>query len=75
MVNTDGTALTDIQGYFVEYGQSASLLSQGITVTGASTNSLTVSGLSVGTYYFAVRTVSTIGGLSERSAVVSGTVP
>lgn len=73
--NTDGSALTDVTGYLVEYGGSAAGLNQSIAVSGAARTTATVSGLDAGTHYFAVRTLNAVGAASERSAVVSKTVP
>ncbi len=73
-LNTDGSPLSDATGYRVDYGASPSALSQSVTV-GTSGLSATVTGLSAGVYYFAVTTLNAAGVASERSAVVSRSVP
>lgn len=73
--NTDGSALTDLAGYNIYYGTSASAMSTEITVSNAGVTSYTVSGLGSGTWYFAV-TAYTTGGLeSARSNTGSKVIP
>jgi hypothetical protein len=75
LFNTDGTSLTDVAGYQVAYGTSATNLNQQLSVTGANVTSKTVSGLAAGTYYFSVRTMNSAGVASAYSGVASQTVP
>lgn len=72
--NVGGTALTDIAGYLVRWGTSPTNLPNVVQVVGASATSATVSGLSAGTYYFAVVTVNMAGESSPISNVVSKVV-
>jgi hypothetical protein len=72
--NEDGTALTDLAGYEVAYGQSQSNLDQSAQVTNPSVNSFVVGNLSAGTWFFAVRSVNRQGVSSQMSAVASKTV-
>jgi hypothetical protein len=75
-LNTDGTALTDVSGFRVYYGTSASNLSASADVTGAATRSFLVTGLTAATtYYFAVATKNTTGVLSQPSTPVSQRLP
>lgn len=72
--NTDGTALTDLAGFNIYYGISSSSLTQKIQVQGPGTTNYVVTGLSTGTWYFAVSSVATDGAESAYSAVSSKTI-
>lgn len=72
--NTDGTALTDLAGYRIYYGSTASDLSQVAQVTDPLATSFTVTDLVSGTWYFALTAVNSEGVESERSAVASKVV-
>jgi Putative Ig domain len=74
--NSDGTALTNLAGYTVYYGTSASTLSQGqaVQVSNPAALSYTVTGLPTGTWYFAVSSYTTTGQASALSAVSSKTI-
>ena len=72
--NEDGTTLTDLAGYEVNYGRSQSALDQTVQVTNPSVNSFVVDNLSSGTWFFAVRSVNRQGISSQPSAVASKTV-
>lgn len=67
--NTNESALTNLAGYRLYYGNSASNLSN--TVQLALLTSHTVNGLSAGTWYFAVSAVNAAGVESQRSTMVS----
>jgi hypothetical protein len=71
--NSDGTALTNLAGYTVYYGTDASTLSQAqsVQVANPATLNYTVSGLTSGTWYFAVASYTTSGQASTLSAVSS----
>lgn len=70
--NTDGTALANLSGYRIHYGTSATALSQTIQVGAVST--YTVTNLAPGTYYFAVRAI-TSNSESDLSNTISKVVP
>jgi hypothetical protein len=72
--NTDGTPLTDLAGYHILYGPSASQLTTTITVSSASETSYVVTGLAPGTYYFAVVAYTSEGADSAPSNVGSKTI-
>ncbi len=72
--NSDGSALTNLAGYHLYYGTSASNLSQSVQVGNAGLSAYTVSNLSPGTWYFAVTSYSSSGVESARSATVSVTL-
>lgn len=53
--NTDGTSLTNLAGYRISYGTSATALAQTIQVPSPGASGYTVTNLAPGTWYFAVR--------------------
>ncbi len=71
--NTDGTVLTDLVGYKIYYGTSASSLSNVLTVS-SGVNSYVIEGLASGTWYFAVQSYTSAGTVSALSNVVSKTI-
>ena len=72
--NTDGSALTDLSGFVISYGTTATNLSQQVTISSASTTSYTLTGLATGTWYFAVAAVASDGTQSVPSNPVSDTI-
>lgn len=72
--NTDGSALTNLAGYRILFGPSASDLSQSMSVTNPSATSFTVPSLGAGTWYFAVRAVTSTGSESDNSSLVQKTI-
>jgi len=72
--NTDGSALTNLAGYRISYGTSAGALTKQIQVANPGVSSYVVTGLSAGTYYFAVSAYNTNGAESAQSSVASKTV-
>jgi hypothetical protein len=75
LLNTDGTSLTDVSGFRIHYGTNPTSLTQMVTVSGAGITSHVISGLSAGTYYFAVSTLNSTGTASDPSNAASKTVP
>jgi hypothetical protein len=73
--NTDQTPLTNLAGYTIYYGLSASALTQSIQLADPSATSYTVGNLGAATYYFAVAAYSSLGWEGANSAVVSKTIP
>jgi len=73
--NTDGSALTDLAGYHIYYGNSPSALSTMIDIASAGTLSYTVSSLASGTWYFAISAYTTSGLQSALSATGSKSIP
>jgi len=69
--NTDGSPLTDLAGFIINYGTSATNLSQQITVSSATATGYTVTGLTTGTWYFTVIAYTTVGTQSAPSNVGS----
>jgi hypothetical protein len=72
--NTDGSTLTNLAGYRIAYGTSASVLSQTIQVSNAGVTTYVVENLSPGTYYFAIKAYTVDGSESAASNIVSKTV-
>lgn len=69
--NTDGSALLNLAGYRIHYGNSLSALSRQLTVSGSSTTSASIEGLSRGTWYFAIAAFTTAGLESSLSGAAS----
>ncbi len=65
--NTDGSALSDLTGFRVVYGRSASTLDQTANVNNAGLSQFRVENLSAGQWYFAVYAVNARGVTSEIS--------
>lgn len=73
--NQDGSALTNLAGYVISWGTSASSLTNAATLANAAATSFTVSNLVPGTWYFDVRAYNNLGTNSPQSTVVSATLP
>jgi len=73
-LNTDGTILNDLAGYTIDYGTSATAMTQSVTVTGATSTRYTIASLAPGTYYFSVTAYSSAGTQSTPSPTVSKTI-
>lgn len=73
--NTDGTALTNLAGYRIAYGTSASALNQTIELSNPSLTTYVVDDLAPGTWYFAVKAYTSAGAESALSNVASKTIP
>src|SRR3569833_2990614 len=69
--NTDGTPLTNLAGYTVYYGTSPDNLSQSVKVANPGLTAYSVTGLTSGTWYFAVTSLSADGVESARTTIVS----
>ena len=72
--NTDGTTLSNLAGYRIAYGTSASALTQTVQVSNPSVTNYTIGNLSPGTYYFSVRAYTSNGTESANSNVSSKVV-
>ncbi len=72
--NTDGSTLTNLAGYNIYYGTSPSALTQKLQVTNAGLTDYVVSGLTSGTWYFAVTAYTTSGTESALSGIASKTI-
>ena len=69
--NEDGSPLTDLAGYRIHYGTSASDLSKQVEVGNPTTTRTVVQNLTRGTWFFAISAYTHNGAESSRSAVVS----
>jgi hypothetical protein len=72
-VNTNGTPVTALAGYQIQYGTSESALTQSVSINSPSTLTYTLTGLTPGTWYFAVVAVAADGTQSALSGIVSKT--
>ena len=68
-VNTDGSVLGNLAGYYIYYGTSPDNLSHSVTVTNAGLTRYVLSGLATQTWYFAMTAYNSIGVESGRTAV------
>jgi hypothetical protein len=73
--NTDGSALTNLAGYKIDYGTSSGALTQTVTISNPAATAYTLQGLAPGTWYFAISAFTNGGAASALSSVVSKTVP
>jgi len=72
--NSDGSALTDLAGYQVWYGQSQNNLNKSVSLNNASLSTYVVENLGSGTWYFALVAVNSRGTTSVFSGVASKTI-
>ena len=72
--NEDGTALTNLAGYKVRYGQATGALTQLRDIASPATTSVTIEGLSAGTWYFTVASYTNAGVESAQTGAVSKTI-
>jgi hypothetical protein len=73
--NMDGTTLTNLAGYNIHYGSSASNMNQTIQVTNPSLTAYVVTNLSSGAWYFAVAAYTSGGVEGVLSNVGSKSIP
>jgi hypothetical protein len=71
--NTNGTAVTPLSGYTIYYGTTEGALTQSVVVSGATTLTYTITGLTTGTWYFAVAADAADGTQSAMSEIGSKT--
>lgn len=72
--NTNGSTLTNLGGYDIYYGTSATSLTQKVQITNVGVTNYVIGGLTSGTWYFAVSAYTTAGVQSGLSSVVSKTI-
>ena len=72
--NTDGSSLTNIAGYRIIYGTSASALTKTIQIANPGLTSYLVENLAAGTWYFSIKTYNSLGTESTPTTPVSGRV-
>ncbi len=73
--NTDGSALGNLSGYRIYYGNSPTTLGNTIQLTNPGLTSYVVGNLTSGTYYFAIAAYTSAGAESVLSNVSSKTIP
>ena len=69
--NTDNTPLTNLAGFRVVYGTSPTALNQTVEIANPLAVSRIITGLTPGTWFFAVRAYNSLGVESDMSNVVS----
>jgi hypothetical protein len=72
--NTDGSALTNLAGFVIAYGDSADDLSRSIAVDDPLATTYVVENLTNGTWYFAVQAINTEGAASFNSTLATKTI-
>lgn len=72
--NVDGTPLTNLAGYRIYYGQSPGSLAKMLDIPSAATQSVVISNLAAGTWYFAMSVYTTGGTESVWTAPVSKSI-
>jgi hypothetical protein len=72
--NSDGSTLTNLAGFQVRYGRSASNLDQSVSLDNPSINRYVLENLSTGTWYFAVVAVNASGVTSPLSNTSNKTI-
>lgn len=70
----DGTVLTDLAGYRIQYGTGPNELTYTIVIDNAGLSSYVVEGLSSGSWYFGMIAVDSQGNKSILSEIVSKTI-
>lgn len=72
--NVDGSVLSNLAGYRISYGKSATELTQTVQVPSATARMHELVNLPVGTWFFTIRAYSTDGTESAQSNVVSKSI-
>jgi hypothetical protein len=72
--NSNGSALTNLAGYEIHYGNASNSLTQTVQVANAGLSSYTLTNLTAGTWYFGVTAYTSNGEQSSMSNVASKTV-
>jgi hypothetical protein len=73
--NTNGSPLTNLAGYHIYYGTSATQLSQTVRIANPGLTTYVVGNLTAGTWYFSVNDYTTAGIESAVSNIASLTIP
>jgi hypothetical protein len=73
--NTDGSTLSNLAGFRIQYGTSATALTQTVQISNPGVVTYVVTGLNSGNWYFAIRAYDSVGAESANSNVVSKTIP
>ncbi|MBV8575259.1 MAG: fibronectin type III domain-containing protein [Acetobacteraceae bacterium] len=71
---TSGAALTDLAGYRIYFGTDINALTQTVQLSGVGMQTYVIDNLSKGTWFFAVKAVTSLGVESPLSNIVSKTI-
>jgi Putative Ig domain len=69
--NTDGSALTNLAGFVIVYGNSSTALTRSVRIENASVDRYTFEALPAGTYYFGIKAYTSAGVESDVSSIAS----
>jgi hypothetical protein len=72
--NTDGSTLSNLAGFRIQYGTSAAALTQTVQISNPGVVTYVVTGLNAGNWYFSIRAYNSSGAESANSNVVSKTI-
>jgi hypothetical protein len=72
--NTNGTVITNLAGYTIEYGTNKSNLTSSVKVANPGLTRYVIENLAAGTYYFGVIAYNSAGQTSSVSGVASKTI-
>jgi hypothetical protein len=72
--NTDNSPLTNLAGYRLTYGRSATQMDQSVNISNAGLTTYTVNNLATGTWYFALYAQASTGAESDASNTASKTI-
>ena len=72
--NNDGSALTDLAGYRIYYGNTADNLSRVVNIATVGVSLYVIDNLTAGTWFFAVRAYNASGIESDLSNLASKTI-
>ncbi len=72
--NTNGTAVVPLTGYHIHYGTSQGAMNKSVAVSGASTTSYELTGLTPATWYFAISADAADGTRGPESSIGSKTI-
>jgi hypothetical protein len=70
-LNVDGSPLTDLAGYVIRYGRSASTLDRSVRIDNAGTTRYLIENLSEGTWYFSLSSLNSSGAESRPTGFVT----
>jgi hypothetical protein len=73
--NTDGSTLTNLAGYRITYGKSASALTSTVQISNPGIASYVIDNLASGTWYFALKVYTSAGTESALTNIASKTIP
>ena len=72
--NTNGAALTDLAGFRIYYGTDSADLAQTVNINSVGIETYEFDNLNAGTWYFALKAVTSAGVESALSQIVSKTI-